>query len=89
VRGFEQRNLVVRAIKRFDSQHMGDAAASLTYYALLSLLPLVVVATSLFSLFGNPNTVSEFVNYIADRGADQATANTVQDVMRTVTQSSS
>jgi membrane protein len=67
---------------------MGDAAASLTYYALLSLLPLVVVATSLFSLFGNPGTVSEFVNYLADRGADPTTANTVEDVMRTVTKSS-
>lgn len=88
IRQFEQHNMVVRAIKRFDSQHMGDAAAGLTYYALLSLLPLVVVATSLFSLFGNPGTVSEFVNYLADRGADPTTANTVEDVMRTVTKSS-
>lgn len=88
VRRFEQQNLVVRAIKRFDSQHMGDAAASLTYYALLALLPVVVIATSLFSLFGDPGTVSEFVNYIADRGADPTTANTVEDVMRSVTQSS-
>lgn len=84
----EQHNFIVRVIKRFNSQHMGDASASLTYYALLSLLPLVVIATSLFSLFGNPGTVSEFVNYLADRGADPTTANTVEDVMRTVTNAS-
>ena len=84
----EQHNLVVRAIKRFESQHMGDAAGSLTYYALLSLLPILVIATSLFSLFGDPGTVSQFVNYIADRGADPETADTVEDVMRSVQRSS-
>ena len=86
---FEQENLFVRAVKRFDSQHMGDSAGSLTYYALLSLLPLLVIATSLFSIFGDPGTVSEFVNYIADRGADPETADTVEEVMRSVQESSS
>lgn len=55
---------------------------------MLALLPLLVIATSLFSLFGDTGTVSQFVGYIADRGADPDTAATVEDVMRSVQQSS-
>jgi membrane protein len=88
IRRIERESTIVRALKRFDSQHMTDAAASLTYYALLSLLPVLVVATSLFSLLGDPGTVAHFVNYLADRGADHDTAKTVEEVMNSVQRSS-
>lgn len=68
---------------------MTDAAATLTYYALMSMLPILVVATSLFSLIGDTSTITSFVNYIADNGADQTTQDAVSQLMTNITKSSS
>jgi membrane protein len=69
-----------RAFASFRRHEMTDAAAALTYYAMMSLFPAIVLATSLFSLVGDRQTVSDAVDYFARRGADQAT----QDAIRTV-----
>ena len=60
---------------------MTDVAAALTYYAMLSLFPAIVLATSLFSLIGDQQTVSNAVDYFARQGADEATQEAIRKVM--------
>jgi len=47
-----------RAFSEFRRHEMTDVAASLTYYAMMSLFPSIVLATSLFSLIGDEQTVT-------------------------------
>jgi membrane protein len=70
-----------RAFSQFRRHEMTDAAAALTYYAMMSLFPAIVLATSLFSLIGDEQTVSNAVAYLARQGADQATQDAIQAVM--------
>src|SRR4051794_27826844 len=60
---------------------MTDVAAALTYYALMSLFPAIVLATSLFSLIGDEHTVTDAVDYLARQGADVDTQRAVRSVM--------
>jgi membrane protein len=60
---------------------MTDVAAALTYYAMLSLFPAIVLATSLFALIGDQQTVSNAVDYFARQGADAATQEAIRKVM--------
>jgi membrane protein len=70
-----------RAFSQFRRHEMTDVAAALTYYAMMSLFPAIVLATSLFSLIGDEQTVSDAVAYLARQGADQATQDAIQAVM--------
>jgi membrane protein len=70
-----------RAFSQFRRHEMTDVAAALTYYAMMSLFPAIVLATSLFSLIGDEQTVSNAVDYFARQGADQATQDAVRAVM--------
>jgi membrane protein len=70
-----------RAFSQFRRHQLTDVAAALTYYAMLSLFPSIVLGTSLFSLIGDRQTVSNAVDYFARQGADQATQDAVRAVM--------
>jgi membrane protein len=70
-----------RAFVAFRRHEMTDVAASLTYYAMMSLFPAIVLATSLFSLIGDRQTVADAVDYFARQGADQDTLNAIRAVM--------
>lgn len=70
-----------RAFSQFRRHEMTDVAAALTYYAMMSLFPAIVLATSLFSLIGDEQTVSNAVDYFARQGADAATQDAVRAVM--------
>jgi len=70
-----------RAFSEFRRHQMTDVAAALTYYAMMSLFPAVVLATSLFSLIGDEQTVSNAVDYLARQGADADTQNAIRAVM--------
>jgi membrane protein len=70
-----------RAFAGFRRHEMTDVAAALTYYAMMSLFPGIVLATSLFSLIGDQQTVSQAVDYVARQGADQATQDAVRAVV--------
>src|SRR4051794_7693155 len=67
---------------------MTDVAAALTYYAMLSLLPSIVLATSLFSLIGDEHTATRAIDYFARQGADQATQDAVRAVMDKIVKAS-
>jgi membrane protein len=69
-----------RAFAQFRRHELTDVAAALTYYAMMSLFPAIVLGTSLFSLIGDEHTVSNAVDYFARQGADAST----QDAIRTV-----
>ncbi len=73
-----------RAFSEFRRHEMTDVAAALTYYAMMSLFPAFVLATSLFSLIGDEQTVSHAVDYLARQGADQETQNAIQAVMEKI-----
>jgi membrane protein len=70
-----------RAFASFRRHEMTDVAAALTYYAMMSLFPAIVLATSLLSLIGDQHTVSESVDYVARQGADRATQDAVRAVV--------
>src|SRR3954467_678738 len=67
---------------------MTDVAATLTYYAMMSLFPAVVLATSLFSLIGDESTVTKAVDYLARQGADGETQDAVGAVMEKIVSAS-
>ena len=48
---------------------MSQRAAALTYYALLSLFPALLVGVSVLGLFGQQSLVNEAANYLKDAGA--------------------
>jgi membrane protein len=74
-------NAAKRAFSQFRRHEMNDVAAALTYYAMMSLFPAIVLATSLFSLIGDETTVTDAVDYLARQGADAATQDAVRAVM--------
>lgn len=67
---------------------MNDVAASLTYYAMMSLFPGIVIATSLFSLIGDASTVTDAVDYLARHGADATTQSAVSETMQAIVKAS-
>ncbi len=60
---------VVRAFKRFLADEMGDRAAGLTYYMMLSLFPALLVGVSLLGLLGDSSLVADAVAYARENGA--------------------
>jgi membrane protein len=58
-----------RAIKRFSKDEMSQRAAALTYYALLSLFPALLVGVSVLGVLGQESLVNDAANYLKDVGA--------------------
>jgi membrane protein len=59
--------VVWRAMKAFYDDQMTHHAAALTYYALMSLFPAVLLALSLLGLLGQyPETYNAILNYLRD-----------------------
>jgi membrane protein len=77
-----------RAFSAFRRHEMTDVAAALTYYAMMALFPAIVLGTSLFSLIGDRQTVSDAVDYFARQGADQTTQDAVRSVMEKIVDAS-
>src|SRR2546423_1678535 len=71
------------AFSRFRADHMTDGAAALTYYALLSLFPALLVGASLFGLLGQSHAIDDITGYLTRHGADNATADAVRSSLRT------
>ena len=67
----------MRAGKSFLAHQMTDRAATLTYYAMMSLFPALLVGVTLLGLVGQQALVTDATNYLLDHGVDQDTANVV------------
>jgi len=56
------------ALARFRAEDMADHAAALTYYALLSLFPALLVGMSLFGLLGESRAIDDVARYLSNHG---------------------
>jgi membrane protein len=79
---------VKRAFSQFRRHEMTDVAAALTYYAMMSLFPAIVLGTSLFALIGDEQTVTNAVDYFARQGADRSTQDAIRKVMEKIVEAS-
>jgi len=60
---------VKRTVKKFQAETMTDHAAALTYYAMMSLFPALLVGVSLLGLLGDQSLVTKAVDYAREHGA--------------------
>src|SRR3989440_857447 len=75
--------VVREAFSRFRADDMTDSAAALTYYALLSLFPALLVGASMFGLLGQSHAIDAITRYLSRNGADSATVDAVRSSLRT------
>jgi membrane protein len=75
--------VVREAFSRFRADGMTDSAAALTYYALLSLFPALLVGASMFGLLGQSHAIDEITRYLTRHGADSSTVDAVRSTLRT------
>jgi membrane protein len=81
--------IAVAASKRYREHQMTDRAAALTYFAMMSLFPALLVGVSLLGLFGQRGLVEDASNYLLDHGADPATADVVRKALQKMIETSS
>ena len=60
------------AAKRFRDRDLGDNAAALTYYSVLSLFPFLIVLVSLLGVLGSPESIGGLLRIIEDLGSGSA-----------------
>jgi membrane protein len=80
--------VLVRAGKSFLAHQMTDRAATLTYYAMMSLFPALLVGVTLLGLVGQQGLVTDATNYLLDHGVDPSTANVVSHVLQNMVSTS-
>jgi membrane protein len=66
-----------QAFKRFQKDEMSQRAAALTYYALMSLFPALLIAVAVLGYFGQAALVSDAADYLKDAGAPPETVDAV------------
>src|SRR3954462_3363230 len=74
--------LAGRALRRFYDDEMTQHAAALTYYAMLSLFPALLVAVAVLGLFGKGGTVNAVTKSLSGRGAPPAVLEPVRSLLR-------
>ncbi len=77
-----------RAFASYGRRQMGDRAAAITYYAMLSLFPAMLFAVSLAGLLGGAGLVEQAVEAAEGAGLDSETQSTVRDAAQTALDSS-
>jgi membrane protein len=80
--------VAVRAGKSFLAHQMTDRAATLTYYAMMSLFPALLVGVTLLGLVGQQGLVTDATNYLLDHGVDPSTATVVRHVLQNMVNTS-
>jgi membrane protein len=83
------RRVAVRAFHNFQHHQLTDSAAALTYYAVMSLFPGILLALTLLGALGDHTTVARATTYIVKHGADPTTARAVNGALRTLVDGSS
>jgi membrane protein len=81
--------IAVAAFKRYREQQMTDRAAALTYFAMMSLFPALLVGVSLLGLFGQEGLVQDASDYLLKHGADETTADVVRKTLQNMISASS
>ena len=81
--------VVLDALKRYRDDQLTDRAAALTYFAMISLFPALLVGVSLLGLFGQQGLVEDASNYLLEHGADATTADAVRGALQKMIETSS
>jgi membrane protein len=79
---------IKRTAKEFQEDNMTDWAASLTYYALLSLFPALIAMVSLIGIFGDPKSTTESLTEIITEIGPASAAETFEGPIRSITENS-
>jgi membrane protein len=79
----------VAAFKRYREHQMTDRAAGLTYFAMMSLFPSLLVGVTLLGLFGQQGLVEDASAYLLKHGADADTADVVRKALQNMINASS
>jgi membrane protein len=66
-----------RAFARFRKDQIADAAAGLTYYALMSLFPAMLVGVAVLGFFGQQGLIAEATDFLRSVGAPEETVDAV------------
>ena len=69
------------AFKRFQKDQMGDHAAALTYYSLLSLFPALLFGVAALGFFGGQALINDATDYLLKAGAPSETVNSVTSAL--------
>lgn len=77
-----------RTGKEFSNDDCTDWAAALTYFAVLSLFPALIVLVSLLTLFGGPSVTDKLLNVVGELGPSSA-VETFRGPIQSISQSSS
>ena len=80
--------LAWRAVGSYRADLMTDRAGALTYFAMLSLFPGLLVGVSLLGLLGEASLATDAARYVAENGADAATAEVIRNSLQTLFESS-
>jgi membrane protein len=70
-----------RAFQRFQKDEMSQRAAALTYYALMSLFPALLIGVAVLGIFGQAALVSDAADYLKDAGAPPETVDAVTSAL--------
>ncbi len=70
-----------RAFAKFRADEMTDRAGALTYYAMMSLFPGLLLGITLLGLFGQQGLVQDAGDYVLRNGADETTAAAVEQAL--------
>jgi membrane protein len=77
-----------RAFANFRANEMTDHAGTLTYFAMMSLFPALLLGVTLLGLFGQQGLVTDASNYVLDHGADADTASVIRKTLDNVVNAS-
>ncbi len=75
------------AVAEFRAKDLGDNAAALTYYSVLSLFPFLVVLVSLLGVLGSQESIDGMLRIVDDLGSGSA-AETVEPVIENIVDNS-
>ncbi len=75
------RPLLRRTLKGYQAHNMTDHAASLTYFAMMSLFPSLLAGIAILSLVGEASLAQKAATYLLDNGADASTAEVVRETL--------
>jgi membrane protein len=76
---------LVRTVKEFKEDKLQHWAAALTYYAVLSIFPALLVMVALVGLFANPDTVTRFLTDVAGALGPETAVDTFKGPIESVT----
>jgi membrane protein len=80
LRGRTWWGVLKRTVVEFKTDALTDWAAALTYYAVLSIFPGLIVMLAVFSLVGDESTTSDVVNEVAPAGYAKTINNLIADL---------